>query len=250
MHCDLRFSIGPSAKLWRPETPSRCWPQAGELLGICWRLRPTDLERDMGLFNFIKTADPRKVQTVEVQKGANQVKLLKSTEHCFMPLVSRDPGGSSLTAGAEVSAPVEERLEDVAVDDVAADEAYLELAEPGEGEEEVVAEQPKKTKRKRLVKQSDPLPAKKLRANHPSLASGTGGKTLAGLEQIMPADSHLLVQEQSATPSVAPPQESKGFVDLSAQASLQIRTTAGRYVYCNTPKNRVVAEMCPEGVTS
>ncbi|GKA74496.1 hypothetical protein Tco_0780798 [Tanacetum coccineum] len=185
---------------------------------------------EMGLFDFIKTADPRKVQAVEVQKGADQVKLLESTEHCFMPLVPRAPGGSSSAAGAEVSAPVEERLEDVAADD-----AYLELVDPGEdtvvarrGEEEVVTEQPKKIKKKRLIKQSDVLPAKKLRTDHPSLAFGTEGKTLAGLEQIMPAGSRLLAREQSATPSVAPPsQESESFVDLSAQASLQIRTTMG-----------------------
>ncbi|GJZ36403.1 gypsy type transposase [Tanacetum coccineum] len=147
-----------------------------------------------------------------------------------MPLVPRAPGGSSSAAAAEVYAPVEERLEDVAADD-----AYLELVDPGEdtvvvrrGEEEVVSEKPKKIKKKRLIKQSDVLPAKKLRTDHPSLASGTGRKTLAGLEQIMPAGSRLLAREQSATPSVAPPsQESESFVDLSAQASLQICTTVG-----------------------
>ncbi|GKD20518.1 hypothetical protein Tco_1222221, partial [Tanacetum coccineum] len=130
---------------------------------------------EMGLFDFIKTADPRKVQAVEVQKGADQVKLLESTEHCFMPLVPRAPGGSSSAAGAEVSAPVEERLEDVIADD-----AYLELVDPGEDTvvarrgEEVVTEQPKKIKKKRLIKQSDVLLAKKLRTDHPSLAFGTG----------------------------------------------------------------------------
>ncbi|GKA17672.1 hypothetical protein Tco_0697509 [Tanacetum coccineum] len=199
---------------------------------------------EMGLFDFIKTADPRKVQAVEVQKGADQVKLLESTEHCFMPLVPRAPGGSSSAAGAEVSAPVEERLEDVAADD-----AYLELVDPGEdtvvarrGEEEVVTEQPKKIKKKRLIKQSDVLPAKKLRTDHPSLASGTGGKTLAGLEQIMPAGSRLLAREQSATPSVAPPsQESESFVDLSAQASLQIRTTVGSSSTLSAPVDTAAA---------
>ncbi|GJU57128.1 hypothetical protein Tco_1234894 [Tanacetum coccineum] len=183
---------------------------------------------EMGLFDFIKTADPWKVQVVEFQKGEEQVKLLESTQHCFMPLKTRASGGSSSAADAEVPALAEEGPEDVAAED-----AYLELADPGEGmtvvrqgEEEVVAEQPKKTKKKRLVKQSDVLPAKKLRADHPSLASGTGGKTLAGLEQIMPAFSRLLAREQPTIPSVAPPsQESKSFVDLSAQASLQIRTT-------------------------
>ncbi|GJU80452.1 hypothetical protein Tco_1282817 [Tanacetum coccineum] len=60
---------------------------------------------------------------------------------------------------------------------------------------DAVTEQPKKIKKKRLIKQSDVLPANKLRTDHPSLASGTG--------------------------------ESESFMDLSAQASLQIRTTMG-----------------------
>ncbi|GJR37654.1 hypothetical protein Tco_1213338 [Tanacetum coccineum] len=105
---------------------------------------------------------------------------------------------------------------------VAEENAYLELADPDEGttmvrqsEEEVVTERPKKIKKKRPTRQSDVLPAKKLRTDHPSFASGTGGKTLAGLEQIMPASSRLLAREQSATPSVAPPQESESGIGRS-----------------------------------
>ncbi|GKF57862.1 hypothetical protein Tco_0171399, partial [Tanacetum coccineum] len=100
------------------------------------------LSAEMGLFDFIKTADPRKVQAVEVHKGDDQV-----------------------------VAPTEERQENVAPK-----KAYLELAELDEGtaavrqsEEEVVTEQPKKVKKKRLLKQSDVLPAKKLRTDHPTL---------------------------------------------------------------------------------
>ncbi|GJS76795.1 hypothetical protein Tco_0726676 [Tanacetum coccineum] len=108
-------------------------------------------------------------------------------------------------------------------------DAYLNLADPDEdaiavrqGEERVVSEQPKKVKNRRLVKQSHDLPAKKLRTDHPSLASGTSGKTLANLEQIMPEGSHLLAREQPVAPSVVPPcQEGEGFVDLSAQGSYQ-----------------------------
>ncbi|GJZ78503.1 hypothetical protein Tco_0643340 [Tanacetum coccineum] len=110
-----------------------------------------------------------------------------------------------------------------------------------QSEEEVVTERPKKIKKKRPTKQSDNLPAKKLRTNHPSLASGTRGKTLAGLEQIMPAGSRLLAREQSATPSVAPPQESASFVDLSAQASLQIRTTMGNSSTLSAPVDTAAA---------
>ncbi|GKA08445.1 hypothetical protein Tco_0687776 [Tanacetum coccineum] len=95
------------------------------------------------------------------------------------------------------------------------------------GEERVVSEQPKKVKRRILVKQSNALPAKKLRTNHPSLSSGTGGKTLANLEQIMPEGSHLLAREQPVAPSLVPPsREGEGFVDLSTQRSFQILATA------------------------
>ncbi|GJU16759.1 hypothetical protein Tco_1144725 [Tanacetum coccineum] len=185
---------------------------------------------DMGLLDFIKTVDPRKVRAVEVQKGDDQVTLLESTRYCFMPLVIPSARGSSSVAATESPTPTGGGQEDVAEEN-----AYLELADPDEGTamvrqsgEEVVTEQPKKIKKKRLIKQSDVLRAKKLRTDHPSLTSGTGGKTLAGLEQIMPAGSRLLAREQSATPSVAPPsQESESFMDLSAQASLQIRTTVG-----------------------
>ncbi|GJT18760.1 hypothetical protein Tco_0877466 [Tanacetum coccineum] len=70
---------------------------------------------------------------------------------------------------------------------VAEENAYLELANPDEGTA--------------MVRQSD--------------------------EEIMPAGSCLLAREQSATPFVAPPQESESFMDLSTQASLQIHTTVG-----------------------
>ncbi|GKG47744.1 hypothetical protein Tco_0507229, partial [Tanacetum coccineum] len=92
--------------------------------------------------------------------------------------------GSSSATVAKVSAPTEEGLENIAPKD-----AYLELADPDEGttamrqsEEEVITEQPKKVKKKRLLKQSDVLPAKKLRIYHPTLVFGTSGKTLAGLK--------------------------------------------------------------------
>ncbi|GJW91834.1 hypothetical protein Tco_0169387 [Tanacetum coccineum] len=137
---------------------------------------------DMGLLDFIKTADPRKVRAVEVQKGDDQ-------------------------------------------EDVAEENAYLELADPDEGtamvrqsEEEVVTERPKKIKKKRPTKQSDVLPAKKLRTNHPSLASGTGGKTLAGLEQIMPAGSRLLAREYSSTLSA--PVDTAAATTTSTKAKL------------------------------
>ncbi|GJT41644.1 hypothetical protein Tco_0941509 [Tanacetum coccineum] len=130
---------------------------------------------EMGLFDFIKTADPRKVQAVEVQKGDDQV-----------------------------VAPTEERQENVAPK-----EAYLVLGDLDEGtvavrqsKEEVVTEHPKKVKKKRLLKQSDVLPAKKLRTDHPTLISGTGGKTLAGLEQIRQAKVFWILLPKRTSESV------------------------------------------------
>ncbi|GJY65919.1 hypothetical protein Tco_0468157 [Tanacetum coccineum] len=117
------------------------------------------------------------VQAVEVQKKDDQVKLLESTSHCFMPLVTPATGGSSSAAAPEVSAPAEVEPENVVPEDT-----YLDLT----GTDEVVVTQLGKSKRKRLGKQSDTLPAKQLRKDHPSFATGTGGKTLAGLRQLMP----------------------------------------------------------------
>ncbi|GKE49167.1 hypothetical protein Tco_1480425, partial [Tanacetum coccineum] len=162
----------------------------------------------------------------------------------YQDCMTSEAGGSSSAAAVEIPAPTEGGQEDVAEED-----AYLELADPDEGtamvrqsEEEVVTEQSKKVKKRRLQKQGYVLPAKKLRTGHPSLAFGTGGKTLAGLEQIMPAGSRLLAREQSATPSIAPPsQESKSFMDLSAQASLRIRTTVGSSSTLSAPIDTVAA---------
>ncbi|GKG48376.1 hypothetical protein Tco_0510261, partial [Tanacetum coccineum] len=74
----------------------------------------------------------------------------------------------------------------VELEDVVEEDAYLELVDPNEGtammrqsEEVVVTGQSKKVKKRRLQKQSDVLPAKKLRTYHPALASGAGGKTLS-----------------------------------------------------------------------
>ncbi|GJV76013.1 hypothetical protein Tco_1507597 [Tanacetum coccineum] len=152
------------------------------------------------------TADPRKVWAVEVQKGDDQF------------CCGREDHPYSTEARQK--------------EDVAEEDAYLELADPDEGtamvrqsEEEVVTEQSKKVKKRRLQKQSDVLPAKKLRTDHPALASGAGGKTLAVWNRLG-RGSRLPDREQFVFPSVAPPsQESEGFLDSSARTNLRICTT-------------------------
>ncbi|GKB98913.1 hypothetical protein Tco_0985050, partial [Tanacetum coccineum] len=154
----------------------------------------------MGLLDYIRTADPRKVQAVEVQKGEEQVKLLDSIKYCSVsldtPAVVQQEGSSGSGAGLEVSALAAE--ENVAAkEDIIPAGAYLDLTDPED--DLIVAEkgdatrkQPKKDKRKKLSKQSDTLPAKRLRVDHPSLASGTGGKTLPSLRRTISKGSLAL----------------------------------------------------------
>ncbi|GKC65286.1 hypothetical protein Tco_1097884 [Tanacetum coccineum] len=146
----------------------------------------------MGLLDYIRTANPRKVQAVEVEKGEEQVKLLDSIKHCFVsldaPVVAQQEGGSGSGAGAEVSA-LEEHV--VAKENIVSMGTYLDLVDPEDDltvveRGDAARKQPEKVKRKKLSKQCDTFPAKRLRVDHPSLASGTGGKTLASLRQTIP----------------------------------------------------------------
>ncbi|GJV09232.1 hypothetical protein Tco_1346888 [Tanacetum coccineum] len=175
----------------------------------------TQFPTDMDLLDFLQTADPRKVRAVEVQKGADQVKLLESTKDCFMPLVIPAAGGSSSAMAEEVPAPTEGGQEGVTPEDV-----YLNLEDPGEdatliieSEEEVVAESPKKVKKRRLVKQSETLPAKRLRGYHSWPASSTDGKTLSGLEQLMPEGSSTQTDLRTLTAVERAPTTSKAVTD-------------------------------------
>ncbi|GKE67281.1 hypothetical protein Tco_1521442 [Tanacetum coccineum] len=131
------------------------------------------------LLDFIKTADPRKVRAVEVQKGDDQVTLLESTRHCFMPMVIPVAGGSSYVAATEIPAPTEGGQEDAAEEN-----AYLELTDPDEGTA--------------MVRQSE----EELRTDHPVLASGAGGKTLALLLLIRPAKVLWILLPERTSKSV------------------------------------------------
>ncbi|GJT76327.1 hypothetical protein Tco_1043052 [Tanacetum coccineum] len=122
---------------------------------------------DMGLLDYIRTADPRKVQAVEVQKGEEQVSALFAEENVI---------------AEENIIPVGTYL------DLMDPEGDLTVAEKGDA----ARKQPEKAKREKLLKQSDTLPAKMLRVDHPSLASETGGKTLASLRRTIPEGSLLL----------------------------------------------------------
>ncbi|GJZ40423.1 hypothetical protein Tco_0586986 [Tanacetum coccineum] len=121
---------------------------------------------DMGLLDYIRTADSRKVQVVEVQNGEEQVST-PFTEENVVAEENIIPVGTYL--------------------DLMDSEGDLTVVEKGDADRK----QPEKAKRKKLLKQSDTLPAKRLRVDHPSLAFGTGGKTLASLRRTIPEGSLL-----------------------------------------------------------
>ncbi|GKD78275.1 hypothetical protein Tco_1340896 [Tanacetum coccineum] len=155
-------------------------------------------KKDIGLLDYIRTADPRKVQAVEVEKEEEQVKLLDSIKHCCVsldaPAVAQQEGGSGSGTGLEVFVS-EEHV--VAEENIVSMGTYLDLVDPKDDlivvkRGDSARKQPEKVKRKKLSKQSDTLPAKRLRVDHPSLASGTGGKTLASLRQTIPEGSLAL----------------------------------------------------------
>ncbi|GJR16894.1 hypothetical protein Tco_0965421 [Tanacetum coccineum] len=98
----------------------------------------------MGLLDFIKTADPRKVRAVEVQKGDDQEGVAE--EDAYLELADPDEGTTMVR----------------------------------QGEEEVVTERSKKAKKRSLKKQSDVLPAKGSRNINPALDSRTLGQNSCG----------------------------------------------------------------------
>ncbi|GJT72746.1 hypothetical protein Tco_1032032 [Tanacetum coccineum] len=154
--------------------------------------RVLDLSPSVTVFGGVLEKDPAPHLTAHQEQT---VKLMESNKapfrrypECFLCLV----GGSSSVAAPEVSAPAEVKPENVVPEDT-----YLDLTEPDADlaatrPEEVAMTQPGKYKRKRLVKQSDTLPAKQLKKDHPSLATGTGGKTLVGLRELMSTSPFVL----------------------------------------------------------
>ncbi|GKE15306.1 hypothetical protein Tco_1422883 [Tanacetum coccineum] len=109
---------------------------------------------------------------MEIQKKDDQVNLLESTSHCFMSLVTPATGGSSSDAAPEVSASEVSAPAEVEPENVVPEDTYLDLMEP---DADLAAAWPEE-----------------LRKDHPNLATGTGGKTLDGLRQLMPTSPIVL----------------------------------------------------------
>ncbi|GJZ29216.1 hypothetical protein Tco_0573863 [Tanacetum coccineum] len=144
------------------------------------------------------TADTPEGAHGRSSRRGEQVTLFDSIKHCFVsldaPTAAHQASGSGSGAGAEVSAPSVEG--NVVEENVIPESAFLNPTDPEcdvtVAEKDVAQRQPEKAKRKKLLKRSDPLPAKRLRMDHPSLACGTGGKSLASLRQSLPEGSLTL----------------------------------------------------------
>ncbi|GKC03089.1 hypothetical protein Tco_0994699 [Tanacetum coccineum] len=134
------------------------------------------------LFRFDRGSGMRLSRRImEVKRGEADIQahVVQSARITDVPVytAAAEMGGSS--SALEVSAPAE---------------ADLATARP----EEVATTQSGKSKRKRLVKQSDTLAAKQLRKDHPSFATGTGGKTPEKDLEILRLKSLLVEKAETA----------------------------------------------------
>nr|GEW04535.1 hypothetical protein [Tanacetum cinerariifolium] len=138
----------------------------------------------MDLLTFIRHSDPTKVQIWERDLAEREVKLLKMTEG---RIVSLDP---PVTATSGDSGDSIDKLFDEGNDvgqehSVERDDDVLEET-VAKGASKVVAEKTKKWKRKVVGDASGPtFPPKKLREDYHAGASGTGGKSLVTIRELV-----------------------------------------------------------------
>ena len=190
---------------------------------------------EMGLLDFIRTADPRKVHAVEVEKRPEQKKLADVIKDSFVSLdepfagmgrasgaggsgvataggsgisaaggsgVSVAGGSGTATAGGSGVSPV---VSEAARTENVAEDSNVDLENVVVVDEDAAPERVVKAKRRKPLRDADTLPAKKLRADHASLTSATGGKTLAGLQRLrsegtLPLDSTFDVEAFFSVP--------------------------------------------------
>ncbi|GJX38341.1 hypothetical protein Tco_0251644 [Tanacetum coccineum] len=176
----------------------------------------------MDLNAFIRTADPRKVKTVERARVENEIPIVTVAKHRTVTLL---PTSVPRTSG-ELSASVEREFAgdastgdgaDQGVDSVVGGD-YAGTSVPVT--EPVVADipRPKRSKKKRVVYDSEGLPVashppKKLRADYGDIGgSATGGKSLSALNRLLET-SRLSVEQGVPTLPTLP------FITSSVTAS-------------------------------
>ncbi|GKF42447.1 hypothetical protein Tco_0125789, partial [Tanacetum coccineum] len=163
----------------------------------------------MDLNAFIRTADPRKVRIVERPRAENEGPVATMAKHRTVTLLST----SVVRSSGELSASVErEFVGDASVGDASVgdggDQGFdstvgQEIVEPSVPVTEPVeaaVPKPKRSKKKRVIYDSEGLPVpshppKRLRADYGTAGgSVTGGKSLSALNRLL-QDSRLTVEQ-------------------------------------------------------
>ncbi|GJX91490.1 hypothetical protein Tco_0344816 [Tanacetum coccineum] len=159
---------------------------------------------EMDLNAFICTADPRKVRIVERARGENERPIVTVVKHRTVTLLPT----SMVRSSGELSASVErEFVRDASVGD-GGDQGFdsvggqdnVEPTVPITEPVETKAPVPKRTKKKRVIRGSERMPAashppKRLRADYGATGgSATGGKSPSVLNRLL-QDSRLMVEQ-------------------------------------------------------
>ncbi|GJT11174.1 hypothetical protein Tco_0858216 [Tanacetum coccineum] len=165
---------------------------------------PANARFKMDLNAFIRTADPRKVRVVERARAENERPIVTMAKHRTVTLLPTTVARSS----GELSASVEREFVgdagtgdggDQGFDSVAGGdnvEPTVPVTEPVEAE----IPRPKRSKKKRVIYDSEglpvaPHPPKRLRADYGNTgSSATGGKSLSALNRLL-QDSRLTVEQ-------------------------------------------------------
>ncbi|GJX74808.1 hypothetical protein Tco_0313403 [Tanacetum coccineum] len=153
----IQVSVGVTIPSVSLSVPLYNWGRVGEGLRITSHCSSRSKASDMGLLDYIRTADPRKVQAVEVQKGEEQVTLFDSIKHCFVSWIHHAAAHykqRSLGSGAGAEVSVSSAKGNVVEEDVIPEGAFLDLTDPECDvtvvEKDVAQKQPEKAKRKKL----------------------------------------------------------------------------------------------------
>ncbi|GJT22408.1 gypsy type transposase [Tanacetum coccineum] len=158
----------------------------------------------MDLNAFIRTADPRKVRVVERPRAENERPIVTVAKHRTVTLLPT----SVVRSSGELSASVEREFAgDASVGDggdqgfdSAAGQGNVEPSVPITGPVEAEVPKPKRTKKKRVIYDSEGLPVadhprKRLRADYGTTGgSVTGGKSPSVLNRLL-RDSRLTVEQ-------------------------------------------------------
>ncbi|GJV83752.1 hypothetical protein Tco_1523650 [Tanacetum coccineum] len=158
----------------------------------------------MDLNAFIRTADPRKVRIVERPRAENEGPIVTVAKHRTVTLLPT----SVVRSSGELSASVErEFVGDASVGDggdqgfdSAVGQAIVEPSVPVATSAEATVPKPQRSKKKRVVYDSEglpvaPHPPKRLRTDYGTAGgSVTGGKSLSALNRLL-QDSRLTVEQ-------------------------------------------------------